>query len=283
MKKHKLLSELYQKYVNGELERKDLEGSIFLYLRDNFDRYNIFFGNQDRWREFLSWVYPRLVRAIDMYQDFGSSFDAYVVSIVRCTSREYRCREEDHKLTEYACWTARARETEEIMALENEPEYSEYPKNFIIPEDLKWQQILFLILKAYYFVNEEIVKQASRIIDMDSKIIWFLIEKIRILRSGNDDRIFGLRERLYGQYYRCLAYQKRMEAALPGTMYREKMKGRFERAQKRYSAMKKRLGGKRLAASNRMIADVLGVPKGTVDTGISAIKRRLRYWANEAV
>jgi len=283
MKKEKLLSQLYQKYINGELERKDFESSMFLYLRDTPERYNIFFGNRDRWKEFLSWAYPRLVKAIDMYQDLGSTFDSYITSIVHCTAREYRCREEDHRLTEYACWTARAREAEEIQVLENEAEYSENPVNLVIPEDIKWQQVLFLLLKAYYFVNEKIIEQAAPIIEMDSKIIWFLIEKIRILRLSSDETIFNFRERVYGQYYRCLAYQERMDAALPGTTHYEKMKGRFERAKKRYGAMKKRLGRMRPVASNRMIADVMGVPKGTVDTGISAIKRRLRSWAGEAV
>jgi DNA-directed RNA polymerase specialized sigma24 family protein len=38
--------------------------------------------------------------------------------------------------------------------------------------------------------------------------------------------------------------------------------------------MKKRLGKMRTAASNRMIAEVLGVPLGTVDSSLYAIKNR---------
>jgi hypothetical protein len=53
------------------------------------------------------------------------------------------------------------------------------------------------------------------------------------------------------------------------------MKDRFERARKRFYKMKKRLGGMRMSASNRMIADVLGIPRGTVDSSLSVIKNRM--------
>jgi hypothetical protein len=52
------------------------------------------------------------------------------------------------------------------------------------------------------------------------------------------------------------------------------MKNRFERARKRFYTMRKRLEGMRLSASNRMIAEVLGIPRGTVDSSLFAIKNR---------
>jgi hypothetical protein len=53
------------------------------------------------------------------------------------------------------------------------------------------------------------------------------------------------------------------------------MEERLERARKRYKAMRKRLGGIRMNASNRIVAEVLGIPKGTVDSGLFAIKNHL--------
>jgi len=102
------LANLYQLYILGELPKKDFEGIIFNYLLKNFDRYHLFKGDQEKWEEFLSWLYPRLARAIDSYQEKGSSFDAYINSLVYCTAKEYQCRETDHYLTESACWQARA-------------------------------------------------------------------------------------------------------------------------------------------------------------------------------
>jgi len=69
-----------------------------------------------------------------------------------------------------------------------------------------------------------------------------------------------------------------MTGVQPGTDYYEKLKCRFERAKKRFYSMRKRLGGMRVAASNRMIAEVMGIPRGTVDSGLFAIRNRLALY-----
>ena len=63
--------------------------------------------------------------------------------------------------------------------------------------------------------------------------------------------------------------------AQSGTEHHEKMRKRLERAKKRIKAMRKRLNGMRLSASNRLIAEILGIPRGTVDSSLFAIKNRL--------
>ena len=268
MKCKKILSDLYHMYITGNLQKREFEGRIFQYLLGNYEQYTVFDRNQDRWDEFLSWLYPRLKRAIDLYRDLGSSFDAYITSLVYNASREYRCREMDHRITEYICWQARA---EELRVCEGENEYPEGPK-VSIPEGIKPRHILLLLLKSYYFVSDEYVKRVASVIGMESNVVLNMVDELRILRSGKEAEIMDLRERLYSQYYRCLAYQKRLNNAQSGMACYEKMKGRFERAKQRFLTMRKRLKGMRLDVSNRMIADVIGIPKGTVDSCLFAIR-----------
>lgn len=272
MNSDKPLSDLYQLHITENLSRKDFEGLLFQYLLDNFERFHIFNKNREQWNEFLSWLYPRLARAIDLYRDLGSSFDAYISSLVHNASREYRCRETDHHLTEHVCWRAKA---EEMMLLETEPEYHESPEVVSLPRDINPRQVLLLLLKSYFFVSDEFVKQVVKTIGMEIEVVQNMINELRKRRSGKENEILDLRERLHCQYYRCLAYQKRMSNAQQGTDYHEKMMFRFNRARKRFYAMKKRLGGMRMSASNRMIAEVLGIPRGTVDSSLSAIKNRM--------
>jgi len=268
----KPLSDLYELFIAGDLTKKNFEGMIFQHLLDNFEYFRAFKGNRDRWNDFLSGLYPRLARAVDLYRDVGSSFDAYITSLVNNAAREFRCRETDHKITEYVCWRARA---EEMTAVESEPEYAEEHNVISIPDDVNRRQVLFLLLKSYFFVSDEFVKKVALSIGMQFDTIQNLIDELRKRRSEKEAEILDFRERLYCQHYRCLAYQKRMTSTQPGTEYHEKMKARFERARKRYYAMKKRLGGMRMSAPNRMIAEVLGVPRGTVDSSLFAIKNRL--------
>jgi len=272
MKYQRQLSDLYQLYTTGKLSRKDFEGRIFRYLLDNFDRYHIFNRNKNRWDEFLSWLYPRLVRAIDLYRDMGSSFDAYITSLIHYTAKEYRCREADHRLTEYMCWQARA---EEMMACESESEYPDYRKDVSIPQGIKPRQILLLLLKSYHLVSDEYVKHVARKIGMNTALVMNMVNELRDRRSKKENEILDLRDRIYCQHYRCLAYQKRMDASQPGTAYYERMKDRYERARKRFCSMKKRLGRIRQDASNSLIAQVVGIPKGTVDSGLFSVRKQL--------
>ena len=274
MKSETPLSDMYLLYMKGELQKHDFEGRIFKYLLDNFECYRGFYGNRDYWNEFISWLYPRFSRAIDLYRDIGATFDAYITGTIKGAAKEYRCREAERKLTEYVCWQARAMEVHD-----KEPEYEpgriEEQDDFSIPKEISPRQILMLLLKSYYFVSDEFVDHVALAIGMDTRVVRGFIEELRRRQKGKEERILDLKERLYCQHYRCLAYQKRMEKALPGTEYHERMKKTFELARKRFYSIKKRLDGIRLSAPNRMIADVLGIPRGTVDSGLYAVKTRL--------
>jgi len=266
------LTDYYQLYIEGNLPKKIFEGRIFQHLLNNFEKYRMFNGNRERWNDFLSWLYPRFARAIDLYRDMGSSFDAYITGLVNSAAREYRFRESDHNITEYVCWRAKA---EENILSESEPEYLEEKKTASVPDDINPKQILFLLLKSYFFVTNEFVEQVAKAIRMDVSVVQGMIDELRNRRSEKEAEIMDLKERIHSQHYRCLAYEKRMLNAQPGTEHYEMMKKRLERARKRYKTMRKRLGGMRMSASNRMIADILGIPRGTVDSSLFAIRNRL--------
>lgn len=272
MKSQKPLSDLYDHYMTGSLSRKDFEGRIFQHLMDNFVRYRFFDKDKNRWEEFISWLYPRIARAIELYRDLGSSFDAYITSLVHSASKEYRIREADHRITEYVCWQAR---TEEMCVHEAEVEYMETQNDISIPDGVKPRQLLVLLLKSYYFVSDKLVEKAAQAIGMQTESVMRMIGELKKRRGEKEAEISALRERLYCQHYRCLTFQTRMDTAQPGTDRHNKMRDRYERAKKRFASMKKRLGKMRLDASNRLIADVMGIPKGTVDSNLFAVKNHL--------
>ena len=268
----KPLSEYFCLFKKGTIDRKELEGKIYHYLLSNPGRYNIFQNNFDRWSDFLSWLYSRLSRAVDIYRETGSSFDAYITGLLHGAAREYRSREADHKYTEYVCWQARA---EEMKLFESEPEYNKPVKTKTFPDDLNPKQLLFLLLKTYYGATDEMVAYVAKINGLQKEDIRKMIDKIRAKRMDKELEFRELQERLHLQYHRCLSYQKRMIHAQPGTDYYFLLGERLKRAKKRFTSMKKRLGKIRKTASNRLIAEVLGVPLGTVDSGIFSLKNRL--------
>jgi DNA-directed RNA polymerase specialized sigma24 family protein len=275
-----LLSELYQQYKGGKIEKKEFEGLLFQYLIDNFERYHVFEGSREQWIDFLSWLYPRLSRAIDGYKEAGASFDAYITSIIHWSAKEYRSRESEHYVTEFACWKARA---EDAMVCSKEPEYAEYPdytetktQDIPIKTIASPRQIIMLLLKSYYFVSDDFLNRIAAGIGIKKETIRSMVDELRQRRVMREKEIRELQERIQCQYYRCLSFEYRLASAFPGTAYYEKLKSRLERARKRFLSMRKRLEGIRVDATNRQIAEVMGIPKGTVDSNLHMVKARWR-------
>jgi hypothetical protein len=170
-----------------------------------------------------------------------------------------------------------------MVVCESEVEYLESHKEISIPKEIKPKQILVLLLKSYYFAPEELVQRVSRAIKIKTETVIGMIDKLRILRAQKEMDFAALRDRLHCQHYRCLAYEKRMNAAPQGSACYEKLRDRFRRAKLRFFSMKRRLERLRVDASNRMIADVLGIPKGTVDSCLFAVKNHLARHRNKPV
>jgi hypothetical protein len=274
-----LLSELYQRYKTGKLAKKKFEGLLFQYLVDNFERYHLFERNRDRWIDFLSWLYPRLSRAIGIYKETGSSFDSYITSIIHWSAKEYRAKEMDHYITEVACWKARAEESQVCSA---EPEYTDIKSPGVPLKGIATpRQIVMLLLKSYYFVSDDFLNRIAACIGIEKENICNMMDELRRRRVEKEEEIRELQERIQCQYYRCLSFQYRLASACPGTAYYEKLKGRLERARKRFFAMKKRLEGIRVDATNRQIAEVMGIPKGTVDSNLHTVRARWRMEEEE--
>jgi DNA-directed RNA polymerase specialized sigma24 family protein len=271
MRKTYTLTETHQYYLLGKIDRKHFEGLVFQYLLNNYERFRVFEGNRDRFVDFLAWLYPRLSRAIDYYREKGSNFEAYIGSIVRWASKEYKSKEADHRATEYVCWKARA---EEMMACEAEPDYGDACGLPAFKKGYTPQQILVLLLKSYFFVSEDLLDKIAAYINRSKEELRYLVDEMHRKRRDREQEILDLRNRLHCQYYRCLSFHRRYSSVVPGTAYWEKMRGCYDRAKRRYLSMKKRFTRARLDASNRDVAEVLNIPKGTVDSTLFAIRKK---------
>jgi DNA-directed RNA polymerase specialized sigma24 family protein len=266
------LNKLFEQYTLGILQKKELEGLIFQYILEHYQCFHLYRWNKDECTDYLCWLYPRLSRAIENYRETGSSFDAYIRSIVHWSAREYRFREADHHITEYACWDAK---TMDMVAYCPEPEYRETPPVFKPVSNPR--QVLVLLLKSYYFISEDFLARIAPAIGINKEKLGLLIDELRKRRLERDEETRTLQERIYTQYYRCLTLTQRINAAPEGSAFREKMEQCLNRAKTRLKRMRKRLGAIRLEASNRQVAEVLGIPKGTVDSNLYAVKSK---WKN---
>jgi DNA-directed RNA polymerase specialized sigma24 family protein len=292
MAKEELLLETeLQRFRNGEISRKKLEGIIFLHIRKNLRFYSEI-KDKDEAMDFLSWFYPRLKQAIDRYEEKGSSFDFYIKTLSRCSAKEYRRMGEGKRRIEASYWNnARAGDFDPLLKeREDSPEKALLDKEEKSPLEalcgkeslddmplkINPKQVLILLLKNYHALSDSFINRAAGLLSISAEAIHGLVAQMKEIREKQDREIWRLRERLHSQYYRLLSYEYRKAFQSPDSPRYALLQDRITRHRKRLNSMRKRYRGMRKNASNKEIAQVLGLPKGTVDSALSVIRKRAR-------
>jgi len=280
------LNVLYFTFIERKINRDEFEGRVFNYLLKNKAKIITRCWKNDEYEEFISWFYPRLNKAIDSYKETGSSFDAYLTNIVRTAAREYKMRVTINVVTEHSAWNA---QIPEFYVREEAPVYSSDKPDTEISQLIKQirgrknpKQLLALILKCYYYISDDFIDKIAVYTELNKKILKEMIEKLRIIREKRDDHIYRMKERIYGQFYRCIVYEHRLTYITENTTMFFKLKQRLDKARNRLDKMRKRAGKIRTCPSNREIAGVIGITKGSVDATLYKLKARLKALAEKA-
>jgi hypothetical protein len=263
------LDSFWRKHQEGVLNKKKLESIIFEYILKNGKRFKLHTWQQDECVDFLCWLYPRISKAIDNYHNEGSSFDAYIITMIRWAAREYCQNQTTHRLIEQTYWDICTRET---AVCEEEPDYDNSTAPFKRVSNPR--QALLLLLKSYYFISEDFIDRAAPAIGMEKEKLQQLVGQLRELRVHRDEALKELQNHVYSQYYRCITLEKRLNIAPVGSARHEKLQMRLTRARRRLEIMRKRLKRMRKEPTNRQVAKVLGVPKGTIDSNFFAIRTK---------
>ncbi|MDR3144969.1 MAG: hypothetical protein LBU21_01705 [Treponema sp.] len=278
------LEAYYQQYVQGRLSKKQLEGIIFQFVLKNYKRFHLYNWSKEDCIDYLCWLYPRIGRTIDRYRFCGSSFDGYIRSLIHWSSKEYRVKESNKRFMENAYWDTTAAE---MVVCSQEPEYSEPDHAEADQSETDYaeaeralkpvsnpRQILVLLLKSYYHVSEDFIGRIAPAIGIEKEKLILMIETLRKRRYERDEHVRHLRERLHGQYYRCISFERRLSTVTEGSSREALIRYGLEKSRLRIKALRKRLKSIRLDATNRQVAEILGVPKGTVDSSLFALKSR---------
>ena len=282
----KNLNDLYSEYYSGQLKRTKFEGLIYSYFVYNQSKTCISHWKRHEYEDFVSWFFPRLRTAIDSYKETGASFEAYINKYLLISAKEYHVRTTTNSVIEYSAWSARVPE----MYLHEEPPAYHFNKT----EDLltklvvdkkgrkNTRRILALILKCYYYVSENFAEKIAPMIGVDKKELIEMLSNIRKIREKKDDEIFLLKERIYCQFYRCIIYEKRLSLIKENTFSYNKLKLRHEKAKQRLEKMRSRMTTMRTEATNKQIAEVIGITKGTVDASLYRLKANWEIMSKNA-
>jgi hypothetical protein len=276
------INDLYSQFNNGAIGRNDFEGLLCQNLAGSKSKFVSSYWTQDEYDDFISWMYPRIHNAIDNYKVTGASFEVYLAAIIRVAAKEYRVRKITENVTEYAVWTIRVSEQ---YASEEAPAYlpdlnkksktkAPPPAAVTVKKRNNPRQLLMLALKCYSYMSDDFIGKIARKTGIDRDKLTEMISEIRGIRVERDAEIYQMRERVYSQFYRCIAYEKRLTFLPENSPAAIIMKQRSEKAWKRLEKMRDRLASNRSDPTNRQVAQVMGISKGSVDSGLFALKTK---------
>ena len=268
MRENLPLSKLLTRYSMGLISRKELEGHIFKFILDNHQEFRPYRWDEEEYVDFACAFYPRFSQAIDNYRETGSTFDAYISSLVHWGIRETRSRQTDRRIAEYAWWETRA--LDEAAVHEEEDMYNEPEPAF--EKVVNPRQVLALLLKSYHYMSQDFLERICPALNMSLDKLKDLVDGLRELRLKREQEIQALQERIHTQFYRCIIFEKKLRRSAPDSALHEKLRNRLSRGRKRLQSMRNRLAMAKLAASNRQVAQVLESAKGTIDAHLFSLK-----------
>ncbi|MDR3301418.1 MAG: hypothetical protein LBT01_02650 [Spirochaetaceae bacterium] len=279
----------YAEYKAKVFDKRELEAKIFQYVLENPEYFGLcFYKDKDERTDFMCWLYPRMHKSIDRFKQGDATFDTYINSIVRYADKEFRGKRSFRYETESAIWDESvydmmAAEEEAVYGLDSNAQLelrgksekslckNDKPQKTIANP----KQTLILLLKSYYFVTDDLIERIAPSLGLTQKEIFEMIDELHSMRLGTEAKIQALKQRCFSQHFRCISIEKRLRNTDKDSIYYKTLNDKIKLHRTRLIRMRQRLKCMRIDASNRQVAQVLGVSKGTVDANLHAIKKRL--------
>lgn len=224
--------------------------------------------------------YRRRLRSLPArYVDHGSSFEAYVVTSLRYLARTMRREGRRHREREIVC------ERSEGWELEVRSLSSGIPRL----QDAEWTmprtrhpsasqraafkaRLVYLYLKCAWEADDEKTARVASAAEVDSG--WLCAAMAQALRSleperQRHERLVVRRDRSWG---RIRLLEARLRDECDGEA-KKRIEGSLERERRCLSRAREELRHFRPIVPNSVVARIIGVPKGTVDSGLYYLKR----------
>ena len=281
MKNAATINCLYNDYAAGLLEKKRFEGIIFKTIYENYTGLPRF-GKED-FEDFISWLYPRVSRAVDSYRNSGASFDAYINNLVHMGAKEYRWRQIRNRNAETVAWST---QLPDMYACESEVAYCATGRDYAEPVSVSPapvakrktvrnpRQVLMLVLKCCRYVSDDFIERIAPKLGIEPAALASMLADLNENRQKREANVERLRKLANLQFCRCLYYERSLPILKDNPAAFRRTEMLMERHRARLCRTRARLAKMPLEPSNAKIAELLGVTKGTVDSALHSLKSK---------
>ena len=265
---------LYAHYVEGKISRTELESALFSHIKSKPRRFKLGKWKEEEFGDFIGELYPTIRKAIDSYKNTGSCFDAYLYSTVRWSAVGYRSRAAETAAMERAYWMTKTVEAthdpESEYTADQDGDAGKLDQTIL----RRRRQVLALTLKCCLLVSDDFCKRIAPALALDPSELRETINGLRTRIAGRMQKRRELEELAASQFYRCVVLEAKAAAAPEGGAVRDKLRRSAVAARKRLEHLRAEASKVSIEATNREVAAVMKVPKGTIDASLYFLKRR---------
>lgn len=266
----------YQRTRSGLAElMSDLALRVYLFPRRKMG------WDEDACGEFYLFFHPRLVRLLDRFRDQGKPFESYLCSVLGWQLRNFaRERKQGERSWNVGLRIEPGREESEA---DEAPEEKDGRSSLqaggreiasLIRTDTDRRNLLFLVLKCSRNLDPEKSAALAGLAGVTPQRLACLMNELRQSRAPREDRLETFRRRRNGAFSQVRQLETELLTEVDENR-RQELQGKLQKARRRMRGAMDRMARVGLAPTNKEIARILGVPKGTVDSGLYWLKKKL--------
>ena len=272
------LSQLVAAYRNNELSFEDIEEKLSLFVYEYPRKYRRW--DLDLCSEFFEFFNPRIRLAADRFVDRGIPFESYLGSLVffqmktfLLRKREARERENVVLVADYhdnkGLYDGRGQGTGPLFAGELNVSY-----HGKIRKKKGKKRVFYMAMTNPERLDEGDIRKLAEFTGYRADYIRNCRDALNGKLAEKKEKAASLLERRNAVYCRYLVLQDRLRREVEPAA-RELLEKRLEKARYKIERISRKLAVKNIRITHRDIADVLNIPKGTVDSSLYYLKRTL--------
>ena len=270
---------MLQQFKAGVWEQTEFEKRVLNYLLNNPHRFSLTTLKAGDRIDFIAFYFPRFRKAIEHYQDTGHSFDAYIHRSIQFALRDYKDEELMTHETEKRLWkqseTAHNLEMDADLVDDVDQTYDSESGSITIRNP---RQVLVLALKSYRYISPDFSRRIAQALGINPGKLEAYFHEIKIKRAKIDERIDALQGAVQFCYIKKMRYVQQLSNRDLSDLERTKIEWCAAKNLQKLENLLIRLEKIKKSASNQLVAEVLHIPKGTVDANLFTLKQK---WKNQ--
>lgn len=247
----------------------------------------------DERNDFFCYFYPKIPVLFDRFVYSGTPFEGYMLISARWQLKSFvsRSRKRETRLRhlELNAWREEYApgysiitppDTAAEAAAELQQVFGIDPRTGTIRKKASGRKILYVTMRGAMYVTDTMLYAVSQTVGCDLEWLYNCTQKLKRRMEKRNARLEHLKQRRNGLYLKILELHRSIEQTVDPDQ-RNDLSGRLVAVQEHLSNALTEIARSTTEPSHKDIAEVLGIPKGSVDSGMHGLKHSVRDYLSD--